>query len=61
MGTNVIIFGTDMSLFVNIENENKDILIFVEGRAQGLDYNLLTLKTYQFKVKDSQIKDYEFR
>ena len=51
MGTNVIIFGTDMSLFVNIENENKDILIFVEGRTQGLDDNLLMLKNISVQSK----------
>ena len=51
MGTNVIIFGTDISLFLNIENENKDILIFVEGRTQGLDDNLLTLKNISVQSK----------
>ena len=51
MGTNVIIFGTDISLFLNIENENKDILIFVEGRTQGLDDNLLMLKNISVQSK----------
>ena len=51
MGTNVIIFGTDISFFLNIENENKDILIFVEGRTQGLDDNLLMLKNISVQSK----------
>ena len=33
-GRNVIIFGVDMSLSVQIDNDN-DILIFGEGPTQG--------------------------
>ena len=36
MGKNIIIFGTDMSLSVHIDNKNKDILILGEGQPQGL-------------------------
>ena len=91
MGKKVIIFGTDMSLSVHIDNKNKDILILGEGQAQGLGDTALTAeakypinftqpkerfvlilyyngsnnflfahntKIYQFKAKDSKIKDY---
>ena len=90
-GKNVIVFGADMSSFVHIGNENKDILILGEGPTQGLDDTTLTAeakhpinftesgkrfvlrlyyngsnsflfvnatKIYQFKAKDSEIKDY---
>ena len=42
MGRNVIIFGTDMSSSVHIDNKNKDILILGEGTTQGLDDTTLT-------------------
>ena len=42
MGKNVIIFGSDMSSSVPIDNKNKDILIPNEGPAQGLDDITLT-------------------
>ena len=41
-GKNVIVFGADMSSFVHIGNENKDILILGEGPTQGLDDTTLT-------------------
>ena len=37
LGKNVIIFGVDMSSSVNIDNKNKDILIFGKGPTQGLE------------------------
>ena len=40
--SNVIIFGTDMSSSVHIDNENKDILILDEGPTQALDDTTLT-------------------
>ena len=91
MGKNVIIFGTDMSSSVHIDNKNKDISILREGPSQGLDDTTLTAeaiypinftqpnkrfalslhcngsnsflfvnatKIYQFKAKNSEIKDY---
>ena len=38
----VILFGTDMSSFVHVDNTKKDILIFGEGATQGLDGTILT-------------------
>ena len=37
LSKNVIIFGVDMSSSVNIDNKNKDILIFGKGPTQGLE------------------------
>ena len=42
MGKNGIIFETDMSLSVNIDNKTKDILILCIGPTQGLDDTMLT-------------------
>ena len=42
MRKNVVIFGADMSSSVDIDNENKDILILGEGPTKGLDYAALT-------------------
>ena len=42
MRKNAIIFGADMSSSVDIDNENKDILILGEGPTKGLDYAALT-------------------
>ena len=42
MGKNVIIFGTDMSSSVHIDNKGKDILILGEGPQQRLDDMTLT-------------------
>ena len=39
---NTIMFGADMSSSVNIDNENKDILILSEETTQGLDDTTLT-------------------
>ena len=36
-GKNAIIFGTDMSSSVHIDNKNKNILILGERITQGLD------------------------
>ena len=91
MGRNVLIFETNMSWSVNIDNKRKDILILGEGPTQGLDDTTLTAeakypmnftqpgkrfvlslhyngsnsflfvnatKVYQFKAKNSEIKDY---
>ena len=42
MRKNVIIFGTDMSSSVHIDNKNKGILILGEGPTQGLYDTKLT-------------------
>ena len=39
---NVIIFGTDMSSSVHIDNKGKDILVLGEGLTQELDHTTLT-------------------
>ena len=39
---NVIIFGSDMSSYVHIDNKNKDILLLVESSTQRLDDTALT-------------------
>ena len=40
----LIIFGADTSLFVSVDNKNKDILIIGEGPRQGLDDTILRTK-----------------
>ena len=42
MGRNVIIFGTDMSPALHVDNKNKDNKILGEGTTQGLDDTTLT-------------------
>ena len=42
MGRNVTIYGADMSSFVHVDNNNKDILILGERPTQGLDDTTLT-------------------
>ena len=44
MGGSVITFGADMSFSVHVHNKSKDILIFGEGPAQGLDDTTFTTK-----------------
>ena len=41
-GTNVIIFGVDMSSLAKIDNKGKDILILGKGPTQGLGKHSLT-------------------
>ena len=41
-GKHVIIFAVDMSSYVHIDNENKDILILGKGKTQGLYNTALT-------------------
>ena len=45
MGKNVIMFGTDMSLSVYVDNKRKCILILGEALTQGLDYTTLTAES----------------
>ena len=54
MGKNVIIFGTDMSSSVHIDNKGKDILIIDEGPTQELDDTTLTAEVkYPFYFTES--------
>ena len=43
-GCNVIIFGVNMSSYLNVDNKKKDILILGEGPIHGLDDTTLTTK-----------------
>ena len=45
MGKNVMIFGSNMSSTVNIDNKNKNISILGEGPTQALDDTTLTAKS----------------
>ena len=45
VGTNVIMFGADMSSYVHIDNRSKHILTLGEGPTQGLDDTTLTAET----------------
>ena len=56
MRQNVIILEADMSSSVHIVNKNKDILIFDEGPAQGLDDTTLTTEAILL-ILHNQIKD----
>ena len=57
MRKNITIFIADMSLSVHIDNENKDILVIVEGLRQGLDDAKLTTETIYHIVLHNQRKD----
>ena len=43
-GKKVIIFGSNMSSSVRIDNKKKDILVLGKGQTQGLKYSTLTTK-----------------
>ena len=45
VGKNVIIFGSDMSSSVHIDNEGKDILSLGKDITQGLDNTTLVVET----------------
>ena len=45
-GSNVIIFGVDMSSSVHVDNKKKDILILGKGPTQGLEHTLTAEKMY---------------
>ena len=53
MGKNVIIFGIDISSFVHIGNEKKDILILGKDPAQRLDDAMLTAEA-QYSINFSR-------
>ena len=56
-GKNVIIFGTDMSSSVNVDDKKKDILILAERPTQGLDDTTLTAeKNYSINFTESRKK-----
>ena len=50
---NVIVFGVDMTLFVHIDNKNKDILILGKGPTQGLDDTTLATEA-QYSINFSR-------
>ena len=56
MGKKFIIFGTDMSSSVNIDNKNKDILILGEGPTKGLDDTTLTTEAKYLVILRNQEK-----
>ena len=43
-GRNSIIFGTDITSSVHVDNKKKDIVIVVEEPTQGLDGTTLTFE-----------------
>ena len=45
-GQNVLIFGTEMSTSVHIDNNKKDISVLVKGPTQGLEHTLTAEKMY---------------
>ena len=45
-GQNVLIFGADMSTFIDIDNKGKDILVLGRGPTQGLESTLTSEKMY---------------
>ena len=58
-GKNVSIFGADLSSSVDVDNKEKDILIFVEGSTQGLDNTILTAEAkYLISFTKSRRKNY---
>ena len=54
MGENGIMFGVDMSSSVNIDNKEKDILIFGKGPTQWLDDTTLTAEA-QYSINFSRL------
>ena len=56
MRKNITIFIADMSLSVHLDNENKDILVIVEGLRQGLDDAKLTTETIYHIILHNQRK-----
>ena len=57
MGKFVIIFGADMSSYVHIDNNEKDILTLGEGPTQGLDNTILTAEAKYYIKFTNQEKD----
>ena len=49
-----LVFGTDMSLSVHVDNKNKDILVLAEGLPQGLDDFTITAEAkYPINITQS--------
>ena len=57
-GQNVIIFGTNMSSSVHVDNKKKDILILGKGPTQGLEQALTAEKIYSINVTVTKKKLY---
>ena len=45
-GSNVTIFGVDMSSSIHVHNRKKDVLVLGKGLSQGLEHTLITEKMY---------------
>ena len=45
-GSNVVIFGADVSSSVHVDNKKKDILVLGKGKTQGLEHPLTAEKMY---------------
>ena len=52
-GKNVIIFGSDMSSSVHVDNKGKDILILGERPTQGLNHTLTAEAKYPINFTQS--------
>ena len=55
-GSNMIIFGVDMSSFTKIDNRKKDILILVDSPTQGLEHKLTAEKMYSISFNETKEK-----
>ena len=56
IGRNVIIFGVDMSLSPDIDNNKKDILILRKGLTQGLEHILTAENLYSINFTKENTK-----
>ena len=55
-GSNVIIFGVDMSSSAHVDHKTKDISILGKGPTQGLEHILTAEKMYSINFKIWRIK-----
>ena len=61
LGTNVIIFGGNMSSSTKINNRKKDILILGKGLMQGLEHGLSAKKFYSINFKEKKKQFFLFK
>ena len=52
-GSNVIIFGIEMSSFTKIDNKKKDVLVLGKGPTQGLEHTLFAKKMYSINFTEN--------
>ena len=57
-GQNLLIFGADMSSFIHIDNNKKDILVLGRGPTQGLESTLNAEKMYSINFTVTKKKCY---